>query len=423
MRNDIDAERHHLARRRSPGAPAGRHVAAAGRCLFAAALTAAAVALASPSAAQESRAEAIAWQQEDKRERLSPNLPTRTEKMLMWLENYGTSPSIVLVTAGGLYPSAGFAPGVAWHRAMGLAQLQVGGAWSVRNYKLARVALRFPELLGNRVETDVSARWLDATQVPFYGVGAGSHKGDLTRYGLRATEVGANATYKPVRWLGIGAGIAVERQTNRAGAGPTPSVETLHSSLTAPGLLGSPRYTRTTASAAVDWRESAGYTRSGGLYAVTVDDFSDRDDAHSFRRTTVDVRQFVPILKEQWVLAFRGLLQTTETSRGRTIPYYAKPSLGGNASLRAYPDFRFQDDHLLLLSAEYRWFPSRVLDLALFADAGQVVPHHRDFHRDRFETGYGIGARFHGPTFTPLRIDIARGREGIRINVTGSVAF
>ena len=30
----------------------------------------------------------------------------------------------------------------------------------------------------------------------------------------------------------------------------------------------------------------------------------------------------------------------------------------------------------------------------------------------RFTTSWGIGARFHGPTFTALRLELARGREG-----------
>ena len=78
---------------------------------------------------------------------------------------------------------------------------------------------------------------------------------------------------------------------------------------------------------------------------------------------------------------------------------------------------------MLLLAAEYRWFPSRILDMALFVDAGKVAAERRDVDLDGLKTGYGIGARFHGPTFVPLRLDLAHGKEGFRIHLTGGVPF
>ena len=82
-----------------------------------------------------------------------------------------------------------------------------------------------------------------------------------------------------------------------------------------------------------------------------------------------------------------------------------------------------QDRHLLLLSGEYRWLPSRVLDMAIFVDAGKVTADRRDLDFNHLETAYGIGARIHGPTVTPLRIDVARGSEGIRLHITGGLTF
>jgi outer membrane translocation and assembly module TamA len=61
--------------------------------------------------------------------------------------------------------------------------------------------------------------------------------------------------------------------------------------------------------------------------------------------------------------------------------------------------------------------------MAVFMDAGQVAHDRHDFDVNRFETAWGIGARFHGPTFNALRVEIARGREGIRLVVAGSQPF
>ena len=35
----------------------------------------------------------------------------------------------------------------------------------------------------------------------------------------------------------------------------------------------------------------------------------------------------------------------------------------------------------------------------------------------------GVGVRFHGPLATPLRIELANGREGMRLVFAGSAAF
>jgi hypothetical protein len=377
----------------------------------------------SPAAGQQTRADEIAQQQTEKSARLTPNAPGRTERALDWFEDYFTNPNTVYLTFGGVYPSAGFAPGIAVRRAVGHARLNVGGAYSLRSYKLAHTSLGFPELAGNRLEVETRARWTDATQVPFYGLGDGSLKDGRVNYGLRSLDVGASATYKPASWYRLGGAIAARRYEDREGVGTRPSIETLHTSRTAPGLFSDARYTQATVSTAIDWRESAGYTRSGGLYSIALNDFRDSEDRGSFRRLDVDLRQNVPLLKEHWVLAFRALMQTTDVDNGQAVPYYLLPSLGGAHSLRGYSDFRFQDKHLLLLGAEYRWVPSRILDMAIFVDGGKVAAQRRDLDLNGLKTTYGIGVRFHGPTFTPLRLDLARGDEGIRAHITGGLSF
>lgn len=377
----------------------------------------------SSARAQQSRAEELAAEQAAKSTRLTPNVPTRAERTLEWFEDYFSNPNTVYLTFGGIYPSGGFAPGIAWRRAVGHARLNLGGAWSLRNYKLGHASVRFPELAGERIAVDTHVRWVDATQVPFYGLGNVSQPEDRGNYGLRSTNIGGSVAYKPVRWFTATGGVAARLQRTREGLGARPSIERLHSPPAAPGLFTEQTYTQWTAGAGVDWRESPGYTRSGGLYSVTFNDFRDQDDEFSFRQVDADVRQFIPILKEHWVIGLRALVTTTNSDPGQVIPFYMLPSLGGNSSVRAYSDFRFHDKHLMLLSAEYRWIPSRILDMALFVDAGKVAAERRDLDLDGLKTAYGIGARFHGPNFTPLRIDVAHGREGFRVHFTGNVPF
>lgn len=379
--------------------------------------------VASPAPAQQSRADEIAQQQAEKAKQLRPNTAGGMERALDWFEDHFTDPNTAYLTFGGIYPSGGFAPGVAVRRTLGHARLNVGGGYSVRSYKLAHASLNFPELAGGKLEVDTRVRWIDATQVPFYGFGNDSLKDERVNYGLRSMELSGRATLKPVSWYRIGAGVAARHLENRQGVGRHPSIETRYSSLTAPGLFSEPQYTESTVFTAIDWRESPGYTRSGGLYSIGLSDIRDRDDSFSFRRLNAEVRQYLPVLNEHWVLVFRGVAQITSTDAGQVIPYYLLPSLGGADTLRGYSDFRFQDNHFLVFNGEYRWLPSRIIDMALFVDAGKVAAERHDLDLDNLKTSYGIGIRFHGPTFTPLRLDLARGDEGIRAHITGSMTF
>src|SRR5687768_2360555 len=82
---------------------------------------------------QQSRAEEIAQAQEEKSTRLTPNTPTRAERALDWFEDHFTDPNTAFLTFGGIYPTGGFAPGVAVRRAIGHARLNVGGAYSFKS--------------------------------------------------------------------------------------------------------------------------------------------------------------------------------------------------------------------------------------------------------------------------------------------------
>jgi hemolysin activation/secretion protein len=119
----------------------------------------------------------------------------------------------------------------------------------------------------------------------------------------------------------------------------------------------------------------------------------------------------------------RGRVQTT-VNDDDLVPYYLMPYLGSGSTLRAYPSQRFRDRHALLTSAEFRWIPNRVgLDMAFFYDAGKVASRRDDLDFDNLTTNWGIGARFHGPSTTVLRIEMARGSEGWNLVFATSAAF
>jgi outer membrane protein assembly factor BamA len=127
------------------------------------------------------------------------------------------------------------------------------------------------------------------------------------------------------------------------------------------------------------------------------------------------LQQFIPLLRENWVMVFRAATSMTDTSGANQVPYFMMPYLGSGETLRAFQNRRFRDRNSLLLQAEYRWTPAHFVDMALFADTGKVAAKRSDLNFDGLHTDYGIGIRFHGFRRNVLRIDLAHGNEGFNL--------
>ena len=99
------------------------------------------------------------------------------------------------------------------------------------------------------------------------------------------------------------------------------------------------------------------------------------------------------------------------------------PALGGGSTLRGFSSWRFRDRNSLLLQAEWRVLANRFLDMALFYDAGKVTARTGDLDFDGLKSDYGLGFRLHGPLATPLRIEFAKGNEGLVLVFSSKAAF
>jgi hypothetical protein len=367
--------------------------------------------------AQASRQEEIARLQAEKAQQLRPPERSTGEKVLAQVEEIVASPSATVYPwVGSVYPGGflGFGGGFRQTYA-DTGVFNALGAWSLKNYKLARADLKLPEFADRRIALVARGVWLDAPSVAFYGLGPDSNADARRTFEYQPATVGITGTMRLTDWLATGAAVDyLDVKTGRGTVGD----------LIAPGLGLDFSYLIGRASIAVDWRDSPGYSRRGGLYRVEWTPHVDRDDGgFGFRQTEAEVVQLLPLFRASSVLAFRGLVTTTDTRESETVPTFMLPALGGGSTLRGYPSWRFRDRHRLLFSGEYRWTPAQLIDMALFADAGKVAARRRDLDLDNLKTNYGIGIRFHGPTFTALRLDLARGREGWVINLGGGTAF
>jgi hypothetical protein len=382
--------------------------------------------LATPATAQQSRTEAIEQAQAEKAKVLAPYTPSTAEYVLDQIETRAwLDPNFLhgfYPTFASIYPGGGFTLGGGYRKYTGYySHVDVRGSWSLANFKQVEVSAAAPRIANGMVDLRARAGWRDATQIPFFGLGPTTGDGDRTNARINETYVEGSALVRPTRRLFIRGAASFEDYTEKSGEGTFPSVEERFDASTAPRLGENPRFVHVQGQFGADWLDSPFYSRSGGLYRYSFNQYISQGDGDNFGLVRTDLVQHLPILRETWVISLRG---RTESVVGGVAPYFFTPYLGDGNTLRGYSTARFRDRHTAMGSAELRWFPNRLgLDLALFYDAGTVAPEFRSLAWRELKSDYGFGVRFHTPGATVLRLDLARGDEGWRFVFATSAPF
>jgi hypothetical protein len=295
----------------------------------------------------------------------------------------------------------------------------VWAAGSLEKFWTVEGRVGYPVTAGGEVTVEGYGRRYSYPSVDFSGLGPDSAGGDLSEFKSHGSLAGGAVRVAPGRVVRAGGGI--EYLWPRTGPGPggkTPSVEALFSDAELPGFGSRPNFRRTSAFVEVDYREPLN-ARKGGWYRIDVSHYRDRTtDEFTFRRTDIDLRQYVSFLSERRVLAGRVFIATTDVDDGRRVPFFLTPSLGGRDSLRGFEADRFRGSHAILLQGEYRFEIWAGLDGALFYDAGKVASRREDLNLENLERDYGIGFRFNTDNGVIVRVDTAfGGKEGRRLHV------
>jgi hypothetical protein len=376
--------------------------------------------MAASASAQSTRVEAIAGEQAEKARQQEKEGPSQAELVVRRI-----LASPLLSGGDGAYPwfgsvygGTGMAIGAGFlKRLPNAANFNVQTGISLNNSTMVRGGIAAPELWRGKLRIDVSGQWLDARGVSFYGFGQSSDLAERERFDYSPRDVTANATLKVQRHLSlIGTYSYLSFGTAR---------DVMRFNETeAPGLDQDLSYHVARGTALFDWRPAAGYSTRGGVLRATFERNTETNSRpYSFTAQEYEAIQQIPLVREQFVLAARALVTLTTTENGDAVPVIMSPFLGSGSTLRGYANRRFTDRNRVLLTGEYRWRPSRYLDMALFFDAGQVAADRRNFDLNEFDTAWGLGARFHGPNFNAVRIELARGREGMRLIVAASQPF
>jgi hypothetical protein len=373
-----------------------------------------------------SRTEAIEQAQADKTATVHPYEPNTAERIFQQFDTLllgGTMRWHPFFDSA--YSGGGFTLG-AGHLFYfsGYNYIDARGSYTVKDYKRIEAELVAPRLFNRRGRLSVLGGWREATQVGFYGIGTNSSKDNRANYQFREPYASALLTVFPTRHiLMLRGGLEVSQWSQQPGSGSSPSVETRYTPSELPGLGANVTYLHTQGTVGIDTRESPGYARRGGFYGVTLHDFHDQDDQFGFHMVEYEAIQHVPILREAWVLSFRGRLQSAIDAGGQQTPFFMLPALGGGSTLRGYGSWRFRDRNALLLQGEWRIMVNRYIDLAFFYDAGKVTAYRSDLDLNHLKDDAGVGVRFHGPFATPLRIELAKSREGLSVVFAASPVF
>jgi Omp85 superfamily domain len=368
------------------------------------------------SFAQEpgSRAEEQASEQEAKARNLTSPPSSWIEQRLLSVENaggFGTARGFV-AKFGDIKRGSGFAPGVGYgYTTASGAVFSAKGVYSIKNYKLLQALVQSPALAEGRLLFRARGRWQDAPAVPLYPIGTNPSE-FRTDYAETKTEISAEALLNPLRFIRLAGGIGLEQFNTGFPHNENPIGLPLLDSL--PGANADPDYVHTRLSAALDLRESPGYTRSGSLLTAAFHDYHETGGGGlSFKRVDGGAEQYLPILHGNWVI-FLGLwASTTMTDGGQDVPFFLMPDLGGH-DLRGFSDYRFRDRHSINWTAEYRWYAQEFLDAAIFFDAGKTVATRGALDLQGLHSSIGGGVRLHTPKATLVRVEVAHSREGTR---------
>jgi hypothetical protein len=378
------------------------------------------VAFAPPVAAQSTRGEAIAEQQAEKAKAVGVEGPSDAERIIrrVLLSPLLSGGEGVYPWFGSIYGGTGMALGVGYlKRFQSAAAFNIQSGIALNNSMALRGSFAAPVLWRGKMQFETSAQWLDVRGVSFYGLGQDSQQTARERSDSTPKDIGASVTLRPIRFVSVtGRYTFMNFDTHR----DVP----VFSGADAPGMDEELNYHVARGTVAFDWRPAPFYSTRGGYYRAS---FERNEEAkqlpYSFTSQEYEIVQQLPLVREQFVLAARGLVTLTSTDRDDQVPVMLSPFLGSGSTLRGYANRRFVDRNRVLLTGEYRWRPSRYLDMALFLDAGQVAANRREFDFAEFDVAWGIGARFHGSNFNALRLEVARGREGFRIIFAGSQPF
>lgn len=168
-----------------------------------------------------------------------------------------------------------------------------------------------------------------------------------------------------------------------------------------------------------DTRDKQLMTTRGTYVNASIEfnqNFKHADPSH-WLRTTVDARHYFPHYDDRLTFVARGF---ADTINGHNVPFYERPMLGGETTLRGFGQNRFIDNTALALNFEER-IPVRAqkilgylleFQVSPFVDIGRVMSGLRVQELKNFQVNPGVGLRVLARPNVVGRLDMAYGQDG-----------
>ena len=335
-----------------------------------------------------------------------------------WMERVGTGYNGFRVKLGNMITGGGFALGPEYYRQdLRDGNLTVRGSAqaTTKAYVKLEAETTAPKLLNGLLELQLVGAYRNYGGVPYYGPGPDSSQYTRVNYRLEDGSVDGIGILHLRRHFLMGGSMGGLRVNVGPGTDSRwPSLEKIFPNL--PGLERQTNYLRTGAFAQIDFRDNPNGPKSGGNYVLQYSWYNDRKlGQFGFRRTDIDLQQYIPFLNKTHRFALRAKAAFSESDKGQITPFYMQPYLGGSDDLRGFAPFRFNDQNKVVYNAEYQWEVFAGLEGALFFDAGKVMPRRGLLAFSDLETSAGFGLRFNALNATFIRIDVGFSHEGYQV--------
>ena len=264
----------------------------------------------------------------------------------------------------------------------------------------------------------------------FYGFGSQANEQRESNYAMNDSNVNLSAGINLSPRVAVLAG---ERFRNvRIENGVVSSLpQTLEAFPRAPGLGGAQIWAQGL-TVAYDSRDNPLTPLRGTYASATTENEQNYQPGRRLNwwHMAAEVRNFTPNLNGRAVFVTHAFVDALARDRAgltpRGVPFYERPTLGGENTLRAYGLGRFVSNHAVLLNLEERFSVVQrsimgnviELEVAPFLDIGRVGKNFDfpDFF-DNMQYNPGLGLRVLARPNIAARLDVAYGRDGASVFV------
>ena len=371
-------------------------------------------------AAAPGRIEQIEEQRSEKAATLTGSKPAETGGITSRIGHFASLAPISF-DVGGLGPGAGPAVNAVLRKNAydGHLPVRTWGHLEIHGFYTVGTGAELRNISKHGLKFDLEGSYSDSPQLNYYGPGQDSSIHNRTDFRREDTLFNFRVGFTTHRDLTeacrlggllqhVGPGTNERLATTQSVFGPAQ----------APGIDGQSSYVIGGCLAQFDRRDFPEDPHKGTyVYAAFDRYYASSLTQFSFYRASVVAEQYIPFLNRKRVIALRARTELNPHSEDEVVPFYLQPTLGSDMDLRGYRRYRFYDENVLSLNAEYRWEIGSGFDMALFFDGGNVYHRPRQIGSTELKGSAGFGLRFKdlNQRRVIVRIDTGFSREGVQV--------